>query len=320
MTPTPAIQPAAARFADPAVRNYLFAGLAALLVVTAVALVRPNGSLIAAVVPGLVAVLGLLTRWSSLPVFFVLLQAYFLFSPLGIPFLGFRDEPVRLTHFRLLDLVLAGGTLVYLAAQYRLMSLTDRAFPPDTPGNSPRVVEPPVERPGANVAPGEFGRLFAVLAACVLGGQLLWLVVAEFEADYRRFPPVRVNREAGLPSADGPFKPTDSSSRFLLFTGLAGSAAVATGMVLWYWGLARLTPARARMLLLDVLWREHRRELNRQEVWRAWVLARGRPAAERPRRIRPPGELRRVVFRIILLIGIMLLFWAIAFCVLANAL
>jgi hypothetical protein len=305
-------------FLDSTARTYAFTGLASILVIAAVMLVRPNGSLLAAVFPGLVAVLAILTRWSAFPAFFLLLLAYFLASPLGIPSISIRDMPVRFTHFRLLDLVLVGAVLTYLAAQYRLTSLTDRAVPPDASGGS-SANEKPMVRPGANHTPGEFGRLFAILAACVVGGQLVWLVVTEFEVDYYRFPHIRLSPDTARPArTSGLFDATTASSRFLLFSGIAILAVLSTGLVLWYRGLTRLSPVRARMVLLDVLWRENRRELDRQEKWRAWAIARSRPALERFHPPRAPGELRRIIVRMVLLFAVIVLFWATIACVLAN--
>ena len=68
---------------------------------------------------------------------------------------------------------------------------------------------------------------------------------------------------------------------------LAGLMAVVTlpaALAFWYWRLTRLSPGEARMVLLDTGWRESRRELNRQEKWRAWGLTRRRPKSAR----RPP--------------------------------
>jgi hypothetical protein len=65
-----------------------------------------------------------------------------------------------------------------------------------------------------------------------------------------------------------------------------------TALAFWYWRLTRLSPGEARMVLLDTGWRESRRELNRQEKWRAWGLARRRPKSAR--RPQPPPEERPV--------------------------
>lgn len=269
---------------DPVARNYLFVGLASLLIAAA-ALVFRHGNLLAAL-PVAVAALGLLVRSPVLPgLFLVVLNLAVVPLTVWLHGTGLSDAPV--SHFRVMDLVLVAATLTYFACQYRLLSLTLQGMPPDAPVGLQRKGDKPPKRPGATVPPEEMGRMFAVIAACVVVGQVVWLLVSELRPDIRNVPPLRLARPAASWTE---YRSAEPLNRFLMVAGLMAVVTLPTALTFWYWRLTRFSPGEARMVLLDTGWRESRRELNRQEKWRAWGLIRRRPKPAR--RPPPPPEER----------------------------
>jgi hypothetical protein len=285
MTDTPAN-----RFRDPAVRNYLFVALAALLIVAAAMFVR--GGLPAALLPVLVALLGLFTRWAGMPRVFLIMLCYFIVLPLGFPlFTPPSGSDIPSSHFQIMDVILIGAALVYFASQYRLMSLTQQGMPFDTPqAQRPKDAQPP-RRPTSIIADDEFGRMFLAAALCVFLGQFVWLLITEFRPAFGRL----------LPFATIGLDRSDAGNRFLLLAGLVAVVGLAAGLTFWYWRLARLSGAEARMILLDVQWSESRRELNRQEKWRAWGRTRGRPKSVKRRKRR--GFIEAAARTFVILVG-----------------
>jgi len=257
-------------FRDPAARNYLVLGLAAVLVISAVLFVQ--GGLIAAIIPAAVAALGLLLRWTAMPIVFLVTLSYFLVFPYGIPDLSRRFDDIYGSHLRVLDIALVGSVLAYLAAQYRLYSLVHQSMPFDMPSRLRKKSDRSPVRPGENIADGEVGRMFATIGLCVFLGQIAWFFVSETTINFLNFPPfeishvydpIRLWRGVGL---------SPEYTRFLLTAGLCAVVAFAFGLALRYWRLVRLSRDEARMILLDTEWSDARRELNRQEKWRAWAL------------------------------------------------
>jgi hypothetical protein len=194
------------------------------------------------------------------------------------------------SHFQVMDVILVGAVVVYFACQYRLASLTRLAMPFDAPpAQRPKDAQPP-RRPAALVADDEMGRLFLVAGLCVLLGQVVWLLVAEFRPALGRIPPV----------ASVGYDHSDAGNRFLMLAGLVAAVGLGAGLTFWYWRLARLSAAEARMVLLDVQWFESRRELNRQEKWRAWGRARSRPRRAKRRKRRSFAEAVALTFIILI--------------------
>jgi hypothetical protein len=302
-------------FRDPTARNYLFVGLAALLIVAAVLFMR--GGLAAALLPTLVAAFGLLARRTAMPGVFLVLVCYFAVFPFGIPDLVHPFSDIPASHFRLMDLILVGAVLAYLAAQFRLLGLTFQGMPPDAPPGPRKKGDKPPRRPGSLVPPEEVGRMFAAVGACVLIGQIVWILISELRPEFRAFPPFRAAEPAASRSH---YNDAEPLYRFLMLAFLLAVATVPAGLAFWYWRLTRLGPAESRMVLLDAGWREARRELNRQEKWRAWGLARRRPKPKKPRpepeeRPKPTGPRRSFAEALALTCGMVALGGVVAFVV-----
>ena len=258
MTPTDAPAPAARPD-----RDYLFAGLAALLVVF-VGMTLRGGPVPGAVAPA-AGLLGLLLGWTSMPVVFLLMLAYLLVFPFGLPYYSGAVNDAVGSQLRVPDLVLTAAALIYLIAQYHLLGMTDRVVPTDpAPGTTGTV-----RRPAAAVVPGEFSRLLSAAAASVVAGQAAWFALTHLSLDLDGFPPIRLGPPAA-PTPDDPYTASAWFTRTVLLGGAAALGGLAAGFAFWYWRLLRLTPDEARMMLLDAGWRESRRELNRLEKWRAW--------------------------------------------------
>jgi hypothetical protein len=254
-----------ARLFDPRVRGYLVTVVAALAVVF-VALFQ-KGELIAAVVPLLLAVAGLALRWTGVPLLVVMMVCYLLVFPMGVPVHGYSYAFVPSSYFLLTDLLFVPAVLCYVAAQYRLFGLTERAAPADRRRRLDSNSGPLPRRPAGAIGETELQWLFAGIAVAVLCGQLLWLAFTKLEFDLGRFPPVRAaDRSLASPA-----------SRFFLFAVGFGLTAGVVRFAFWCLRLYRLTPAEARAIVVDTGWEEIRRESARQETWRAW----GRPGARR---------------------------------------
>ena len=304
------------RFGDPVARNYLVVGLAAQFVVAASVLARPGSNLVAAIAPAGLAALGLVARLTAMPYIFLIVLSYLVVVPTVTPSARYMPpEVTRFTHFRLTDLVLAAAVLVYFAAHFRLLGLTDRAMPGDAPPGQRKKGEKPTRRPGSVASSGEFGRMFAVLGACVVAGQLVWLLVSEVHVELRGNPALSFGESVRIRFGSDSLSTSASMSRFLLLAGLCGAVGLTFGLVFWYWRLARLGPEQARMVLLDAQWREVRPELSRQEKWRAWAAYRGLAP------VRPEGRgCSTYVIGSGVAVGVLALLCMLAFCLWANRL
>lgn len=267
------------RFASPAAKNYLFAGLAALAMVFIVLFF--NGTDLGGLLLVLVGAAGLVLRWASAPVLFLVLLVYFLVFPFGLPPADDDPRMIAYNRFAVTDLLLAGAVVVYVASHYRLLALTLRAFPADEPRDR-KVTPKPPRRPPANVREGEIPRLLVVAAAAVLLGQLGWYVVSSAEVDPIAWFPVRLGKahtfqyrvDPNAPVAAGFSQPM---VRFLLLVGLGLGFALLARLVFGYWRLTRLTPSEGALVVQEYGWDQTRRELVRLEKWRLW----GRQRAER---------------------------------------
>ena len=119
------------RLLHPQLRGYLTLWAAAVAILFGGMFLR--GHFYGAVIPAACAVLGLLFRWTGMPILAVLTLAYFLAFPTGLPADAVRSADVRTSAFGVIDSVLVLAVLGYLTTQYRLFSLTGPAKPNDLP-------------------------------------------------------------------------------------------------------------------------------------------------------------------------------------------
>src|SRR5262249_3152500 len=120
---------------SPAVRNYLFVGLIALVIYTLSMAFR--GSELIALLAAAFAVAGLFARWSSGPFVFLLLTGIqlrytageFGSGPFGGSYGSYRTR--RGADFDVTVLIAVLAALVYLVVQFRLFSLLVQAVPTD---------------------------------------------------------------------------------------------------------------------------------------------------------------------------------------------
>jgi hypothetical protein len=253
-------------------RDYLFIGAMALLVIASVMFVLSEGSLLAALLPTLVAATGLVLRWRAAPPLALVLLIYLLYLPFGFESSRPLQSDMVGSALRLLDLILVAACLTYYCCQYRLLSLKERAIPSDHP--SPGRTEKPRRRPESNVRPDEYQRMAMVLVACLFLGQFFWIAIGSLQINFREVPPYQLRSDlfSSAPVASRNVSSQMAESRLINFVGLAGGATLVAGLAFWYARLAKLTRQEGRMMLLDAAWSENRRELNRQEKWRGWSL------------------------------------------------
>ena len=207
-----------------------------------------------------VAVLGLFVRRAAAPPLVLLAAAYLGLFPDGLPVEPLGDGGV-FAGLRLLDLLAAGAAVVYASGHYRLLAREKDG------GHDP----------SADVLTWVLGGA----AVATLFGLAALTLVTRFRPDYARGPLRFVRVTAADETADQVF------ARFLMLAGLLGGGALAAATGLWLTRLNRLSREEARQLLLDVQWREGRREYARLESWRA--AARAVPVARRPARFRWVG-------------------------------
>jgi hypothetical protein len=270
-----------ARYRDPGVRNYLFAGLAALAMVFVVLFER--GSDLGGLLLVVLGVFGLALRWAAAPPAFVLVLTYFLAFPFGVP------DPVPRggfeildSRFRVADLLLAFSVVIYLACQYRVLGLVSQAIPFDT--RVPGKDEEPTRRPAALIRPGEIARLLWLTGGVVLAGQLAWLFVTSAEVIPGEAFPLRLVSTGRVYGGGGTRAGlSEPAARFVVLAGLIFFPALLARLVFGYWRLKVMGPAEARMVVLDTAWNETRREHDRVEKWRARGRRRAAERAESAR-------------------------------------
>lgn len=236
---------------NPAVRNYMFLCLTALVVLFLTLVRRDLGPV--SVLPVVLGVLALLFRWRAGPFLLLFLTAGLVFSTdrsgtgarMGAP-------PVR--NFRLDEWVLCGAMLGYFAAHYRLQALTLGVLPLDPRrhvGRDPAPKEPP--RDPSLVSPVEIGYLIMGLPLFAFLAQAAWKL---------------------LPNWHDPDGKPDSLWRGILAAWVGGMVVFVVGAVLRVAGWRAMTRREARLVLQDALWTETRRDQRRVNRWLAWARRR----------------------------------------------
>jgi hypothetical protein len=265
-----------ALFRTQGTRTYLIIGFAALLIYFV--LMTGRGSETGAMITLLIAVPGLLARWTISPVLVILLTTYQLIDPNFMAIVSVvqgTDAYGRLggggysrslgrgwdaSAYFVEDALLAAALLAYLAAQYRLFSLVTRSMP-DEP-RPPQRDEPdstPVRRPAGLVSEAELRALLFTGLGCVGFGFVAWLVLRWGERGLALSSSLIIDPVLG---------------RFLLFVWLVGVGALAARGVLGYLALRRMSPQEAQLVLQDTFWQESRREQERIHHWINWLRRR----------------------------------------------
>lgn len=260
-----------ALYREPGVKNYLFAGLAALAMVFVV--LFQNGSDLGGLLVAIIGVAGLVVRWAAAPYLFVVILVYFIVFPLGVPDPGISNPAeIRYGRFRVADMVLVFSAVVYLACQFRVFGLVKQAVPFD---RTPRNGEQPARRPAALIPTGEITRLLYLAAGVVLAGQFLWLFATGVEVNAGSTFPLRVAAPRRLPfdPDESPATLSPVASRFVLLTGVVFFGTLLARLVFGYWRLRVMGPAEAAMVVQEAGWNETRREDVRVAKWRARARA-----------------------------------------------
>ena len=260
---------------NPAARVYLAVAGGGLLMTVLILFQLFNSPLGASLV-FVVGVLALMLRWTAMPVFIVVVTGYMVFYPFGVPNDLPRVSQTPGSQFRIADMLLIGSLLTYLMAQYRLLSLIHAAVPFEAGGLYVRKRSKAAVRAPTPVSDGELVRLFLRVGVFTLVGQLLWYGVSLLEVDFRAIPPVTILEEDTPLSyvRQGRDAVPRWASRTLLAVGLFVALGVAVRLTFWFWRHGTLGREQAKLLLTDIRWAEHRREIDRQEKWRAWMVDR----------------------------------------------
>jgi hypothetical protein len=249
-------------------RSYLLAGLGAQLIL-AVALGMTGG--MTALAPAVIGSLGLLMRWTAIPIITLLMLAYFLAFPDGQPVWNVRSDIPR-SFCRTNDLLLVFVAAVYYVCYFRLLAVNDRTTPPEHESPRHSDTASSQERTIPHEHKIDTIQIATVLFIATIIAQISYFIINHLLIDMRAFPPVHwIN--GSLPRQRMSWSPEfhDTLHRTLAFILGATTLIGIVWFGLWYWCLQRLSRVEARMLIRDSSWRECRRELNRQAKWRAWV-------------------------------------------------
>jgi hypothetical protein len=243
------------RYMEPALLNYLVLTAAGLLIYFLA--MASKGNTIGAILAVVLAIPGVLARWVISPTLVLLLTVYMLYDPgfFGvINFIGtgrwqvFPDGP----GFDLMNAVLAASLLAYFIGHYRLNALLHAGIANDPTPRRPLHLVQRATRPVATVPPDELPKVLVAAAACLLGGQLLWYVLA------------------GLERLSRPHAYNAGTTRLMLFGWLLGGGLLLLSVLLSYWRHATMTRHEADMILRDTAFHEMRRETDRLQRWRRW--------------------------------------------------
>ncbi|MBV9124781.1 MAG: hypothetical protein JO112_15605 [Planctomycetes bacterium] len=198
-------------------------------------------------IPVIVGLVGLLIQWTTAPLLVILAVAASLLlqNRLGVGFPWHENARVS-------DVILSAAVLGYVAAHFRVRSLSVHVFPVDprrrerTPRGR-KVVQQP--RSPHLVTRREIGLLIVSLPVWALAGQIVWRVVPS---------------EYGRPGGPSP----------LWLAWLVVILPVVIASLVGYWRRREMTPQEAALTLQDVVWQETRREQRSLNRWLAWARLR----------------------------------------------
>jgi hypothetical protein len=250
------------QFQIPAVRTYIFTGLAALLVYYT--LMSSRAGELGALLTIVIAVPGLISRWIVSPILFLILVMYLLFDP-GFGSLVDAMDGYRRGYSRgrgspnnldFMDLLLAACILIYMMAHYRVMSFVHKSMPDDPAPRRKGQPEPDIpRRPHRLFGDRELAILLGISAGCVTAGALIWFIISGYETSAR---------------PGGNWGLSRSFSRFIVFVWSVGTGVILVGVVFRYLSLRSMSWFEARLIVCDQFWLETRREQERIYRWRDW--------------------------------------------------
>lgn len=249
------------RLRPPAALNYLVLVGAGLLVYGLIMMARGND--VGALLAVLLAIPGILARWTAAPILVLLLTTYLVIDPGFMNLIGWITGstwlfPRPTGGFDLEDVLLAAGLLAYAIGHYRLTAMVHQGMPNEPtaqrgtdPANPPRC---PAELAG----PDELPQTLIAGGCCLIVGQLAWTVLSQVE-------------KAGRPRLSD-F--SAGSTRFILVVWVTGLAMMLAAAALVYLRGNRMTQAEAALVLRDEFFHEERRETDRLQRWRKWFKER----------------------------------------------
>jgi hypothetical protein len=258
LTPPPSVFQ---RLREPAALNYLIMTGAGLMVYGMMMVGKGND--IGAIIAILLAVPGVLARWTASPILVLLLTIYLMIDPGFMCIVSYASGdrwsfPRDSGDFNLNDVLVAAGLLAYVIGHFRLTSIIHQSIPEDPTVRRDRDPKRPPRRPVELVAPNELPQTLIVAAGCVIVGQVGWLLIVLIE---------RMGR-----STTSVF--SVATSRFMLVVWVVGMAILLASAALIYLRAARMTQAEAAMQLRDEFFHENRRETDRLQRWRKWYKER----------------------------------------------
>jgi hypothetical protein len=222
-----------------------------------------RGNDVGALLAILIAVPGILARWTAAPVLILLLTTYLTIDPGFLNLIGmvtgspwFYPRPPG--GFDMEDVLLAAGLLAYTVGHFRLTAIVHQVMPADP--TVQRVSDPatPPRLPAELAGPDELPRTLLVGGGCVILGEVAWVFLTLVE-------------RAGRPWQA---RVTTGSARFLLVVWVVGLGMMLASAAVVYLRGNRMTPAEASLVLRDEFFQENRRETDRLRRWRKWFKER----------------------------------------------
>jgi hypothetical protein len=260
MTTAPPERPSVfARLREPAALNYLVMTGAGLLVYGMIMMGRGNdaGALLAV----LLAIPGILARWTASPILILLLTTYLLIDPGFLNLIGMVSgsrwfTPRVGSGFNLEDVILAAALLAYVIGHFRLTAILHQGMPDEPTARRERDPLNPPKRPAGLVGADELPWTLAIAGGCVVAAQAVWLVLVLVE-------------RAGRPAIFTP-----GTARFLIVAWVTGLVLMVASAALVYLRSARMSRQEAALVLRDEFFQENRRETDRLQRWRKWYKER----------------------------------------------
>jgi hypothetical protein len=273
--PPPPINSVRGLIRDPAARNYLIAGTAALGMISLILL--NNGSDVGGALLFLIGAAGMLLRWPAVPTFYLLILCYFLLFPFGDPTAYFRSVyELRTGRFRVADVLLVFSTVVYLACHYRIYGIGANGLPYEA-----RRYNKHARRPTYLVRKGEIPNFLYVAGGVVLAGQFVWLLATSVDVDPNDSFPFFVTTDAELYGRRDNRQFELWQLRMLVIFGLGFFGILLARLVFGYWRLRQLSAAEGTLAIVESDWGQTHRERVRVEKWRQWQAQREKKQREK---------------------------------------